>query len=191
MRKALHNFIRRILMPPKEDTVTLWRKGGAKIGKDVQIGPGVEYVGGFNELKLLTIEDCAVIAAHAKIILHDAALSVHDLPSKFSRVHIGKRTFIGANSTIMCGIEIGEGAIIGAGSVVTKDVPPYSVALGNPAKVVGTVDDLKKKHEEEKKREELLEKEGKKRRHHYFYSPWPESKKRTDDSYEEFLKSIK
>ena len=43
---------------------------------------------------------------------------------------------IGANATILCGITIGEGAMIGAGSVVTKDVPPFAVVVGNPAKVI-------------------------------------------------------
>lgn len=43
---------------------------------------------------------------------------------------------IGSNSTILCGITIGEGALIGAGSVVTKDVPPHTLVVGNPARVV-------------------------------------------------------
>lgn len=43
---------------------------------------------------------------------------------------------IGANATIMCGITIGEGAMVGAGSVVLKDVPPYAVVVGNPARVI-------------------------------------------------------
>lgn len=42
---------------------------------------------------------------------------------------------IGANSTILCGITLGRGCLIGAGSVVTKDVPPYAVVTGNPARV--------------------------------------------------------
>ena len=43
---------------------------------------------------------------------------------------------IGANSTILCGITIGEGALIGAGSVVTRSIPPMAIAVGNPARVV-------------------------------------------------------
>lgn len=42
---------------------------------------------------------------------------------------------IGANSTILCGLTIGRGALIGAGSVVTRDVPPYAIVAGNPARV--------------------------------------------------------
>jgi acetyltransferase-like isoleucine patch superfamily enzyme len=46
---------------------------------------------------------------------------------------------IGSNATILCGITIGEGALIGAGSVVTKNVPPHSVVAGNPARVIKTL----------------------------------------------------
>ena len=45
---------------------------------------------------------------------------------------------IGANATILPGIEIGEGAMIGAGAVVTKSVPSFAVVVGNPARIVGT-----------------------------------------------------
>ncbi len=49
-----------------------------------------------------------------------------------------KRTAsIGSNATIVCGITIGEGALVGAGAVVTRDVPPYAIVAGVPAKVVG------------------------------------------------------
>jgi acetyltransferase-like isoleucine patch superfamily enzyme len=47
---------------------------------------------------------------------------------------------IGSNATILCGITIGENALIGAGSVVTKDVPPNAVVVGNPARVIKTLD---------------------------------------------------
>ncbi|GFO55346.1 N-acetyltransferase [Geomonas sp. Red276] len=47
---------------------------------------------------------------------------------------------IGSSATLLCGITIGEGAIVGAGSVVTKDVPPYCVVAGNPARILRTID---------------------------------------------------
>jgi len=55
---------------------------------------------------------------------------------KSASIKIGNKVWIGFNSIILKGITIGEGAVVGAGSVVTKDVPPYVVVAGNPAKVI-------------------------------------------------------
>ena len=57
-------------------------------------------------------------------------------PEEIKPVHIGRYAWIGQNSFIMKGVTIGEGAIIGVNSVVVNDIPAYSVAMGNPARVV-------------------------------------------------------
>ncbi len=59
-----------------------------------------------------------------------------------SKTLVKKRASIGANATILCGITIGKNSIVGAGSVVTKNVPDNSIVVGNPAKVIGKVKDL-------------------------------------------------
>lgn len=56
---------------------------------------------------------------------------------QYSKTHVGRGATIGANSTIVCGHNIGEFAFIGAGAVVTKDVPPYALVVGNPARQTG------------------------------------------------------
>ncbi len=61
----------------------------------------------------------------------------------FGKVHIGKGVSIGVNVTVLPGVTIGEGSIIGAGSVVTRSIPPYSIAVGNPAKVIRTIDEFR------------------------------------------------
>ncbi|MCC6600108.1 MAG: N-acetyltransferase, partial [Crocinitomicaceae bacterium] len=53
---------------------------------------------------------------------------------KVEETHIGKGASIGSSATILCGISIGENAIVGAGSVVTKNVPPNTIVAGNPAR---------------------------------------------------------
>jgi acetyltransferase-like isoleucine patch superfamily enzyme len=53
---------------------------------------------------------------------------------------VRKSASIGSGSTILCGLEIGEGALVGAGSVVTKNVPPHTVVAGNPARVLRRVE---------------------------------------------------
>ena len=52
---------------------------------------------------------------------------------------VKRRASIGSNATILCGVTIGEGAIVGAGSIVTRDVPPHSIVAGNPARVLRTI----------------------------------------------------
>ncbi len=59
--------------------------------------------------------------------------------SEYAKTHVGKGASIGANATIVCGHDIGEYAFIGAGAVVTKNVQPYSLWVGNPAKQMGWI----------------------------------------------------
>jgi UDP-2-acetamido-3-amino-2,3-dideoxy-glucuronate N-acetyltransferase len=56
---------------------------------------------------------------------------------QYLSTHVGKGASIGANATIVCGNPIGEYAFIGAGTVVTKEVPPYALVVGNPARQIG------------------------------------------------------
>lgn len=54
---------------------------------------------------------------------------------------VKRRASIGSNATVLCGVTIGESAIVGAGSVVTQDVPPYTIVAGNPARVIRKIAD--------------------------------------------------
>ncbi|MDY2922351.1 MAG: DapH/DapD/GlmU-related protein [Eubacterium sp.] len=109
--------------------------GSVKIGKNVIINSNLLAMarGG------ITIEDNAMIAANVQLISNN-----HDpydlwiLPCK--PVLIKEYAWIGAGATILPGVCVGKHAIVGAGSVVTKDVPDYAVAVGNPARVVKMLD---------------------------------------------------
>lgn len=59
--------------------------------------------------------------------------------SQYAKTHVGKGASIGANATIVCGHDIGKFAFIGAGAVVTKNVPDYALMVGNPAKQLGWI----------------------------------------------------
>lgn len=61
-------------------------------------------------------------------------------PDRFSGITIEKGASIGANATLLPGIVVGEYAMVGAGAVVTKDVPAYAVVVGNPAKIIRVID---------------------------------------------------
>jgi acetyltransferase-like isoleucine patch superfamily enzyme len=65
-------------------------------------------------------------------------LSNTDKIEEWKQIVIGNDVFIGMNVTIIDGINIGDGAIIGAGAIVSKDIPPYSIAVGNPIQIIGS-----------------------------------------------------
>ncbi len=70
-------------------------------------------------------------------VAFDAVIFAHDMTRGLrTHTYVGERCFIGARSIIMPGIKVGDGSIVGAGAVVTRDVPPGSIVVGNPAKVV-------------------------------------------------------
>ncbi len=57
--------------------------------------------------------------------------------NQYLKTNVGKGATIGANATVVCGNNIGEYAFVGAGAVVTKDIPPYALVVGNPSKQIG------------------------------------------------------
>lgn len=86
---------------------------GVTCGDDVFLGPSMVFTNIMNPRSAIVRKD------------------------QYSKTHVGNGASIGANATIVCGNDIGQYAFIGAGSVVTKSVPPYALVLGNPAKQTG------------------------------------------------------
>ena len=81
------------------------------------------------------------LAPRVHILAHDASTYVFFGKTRAANVTIGNDVFVGASSIILPGVHIGNRVIIGAGSIVKHDIPDNSVAVGNPAKVVCSVDD--------------------------------------------------
>lgn len=102
------------------------------IGKFCQIGAGVEFVmnGANHQMNAVSTYPFYIFGSWDQ-----SAPSKEDLPLKGDTV-VGNDVWIGQNSTILPGVHIGDGAIIGLNSVVTRDVPPYTIVAGNPAKAV-------------------------------------------------------
>lgn len=103
------------------------------IGERVTVKPGVYLWDG------MRIGDDVFIGPNATFI-NDKHPRSKQFPSNFQVTKIGSGASIGANATILGGIEIGEHAMIGAGSVVTKSVDPFTLVYGNPAKIIGKID---------------------------------------------------
>lgn len=125
----------------------LVRKHGGVVGKDVFIGENVHI--DLDWAFLLEIGDGAVISARTVIEMHDSSLPnvMGRGKLRVGRVRIGKRSYIGVNTVILPGVHIGDGAIVGALSLVNRDVPPRQVWAGNPARFIRTVDALVQKRE--------------------------------------------
>ena len=154
-------------------------KEGMKVGKNCQfISPGPNFG---SEPYLITIGDNTTVSFDVAFVTHDAGTRVlrnlAEPGSKeketviYGEIKIGKNCFIGCRSTILPGVTIGDNSIIGAGSVVNRNIPANSVAAGVPCKVICTLDEYKEKHkddflymvsmEPEKKRKYLLNRFGK------------------------------
>ena len=99
-------------------TLAYTNRGHLRLGQRVSIGPGCVLV----------------LAAHA-----NNSRIMQQIPQKERSIVIEDDVWLGAGVIVLPEITIGEGSIIGAGAVVTKDIPPHSVAVGNPAKIIKKV----------------------------------------------------
>lgn len=112
----------------------LLKMGGVNIRGRVLIygGVGVDTVAPDK----IFIGNNVAITAGTKILTHYLDPSVKGRMFRIGEVHIEDDVFIGVNVCICNSVKIGKGAIVGAGSVVTKDIPPYQVWAGNPARYI-------------------------------------------------------
>ena len=111
---------------------------GVYIDDSVRIGSGVKIQNGANIYKGVTIED-DVFVGPAATFTNDMYPRAFSKDWKVTETTVKKGASIGANATIRCGVVIGEYAMVGAGSVVTKNVGDHELVVGNPARVVGKV----------------------------------------------------
>jgi acetyltransferase-like isoleucine patch superfamily enzyme len=105
------------------------------IENDVVIGDNVTVKSGVYLWDGIRVEEFVVIGPNATFV-NDLYSKSKQYPTEFQQTYLRKGCSIGANTTIVCGNEIGENTLIGAGSVVTKNMPPNSVCYGNPCKLI-------------------------------------------------------
>ena len=109
-------------------------------------GPDKYYKKGMNSnidalSDLVEIGEGFISAPGSIILAHDASTITHTGKLRVEKTIIGKNVFLGANAVVLPGVNVGDDSIIGAGAVVTKDVPKGVVVAGNPAKFISTVED--------------------------------------------------
>ena len=109
------------------------------IDNKVTIGDGVKIQNNVSVYNGVTIEEDVFVGPSVVFTNVINPRSFIERKNEFKPTLLKKGATIGANATIICGISIGEYAIIGAGTVVTKDVAPYALVIGNPGRQVGSV----------------------------------------------------
>ena len=117
---------------------SIWKKGpNIVIGSNVFIGNNTE----FNISKKISIGDDCLIASGCKFIDHnhgfsDSTTLIRDQPLAEEPIIIENNVWFGVNCLILKGVRIGSGSVIGAGSIVSHDIPPKELWCGNPAKLL-------------------------------------------------------
>ncbi|MCH5596529.1 acyltransferase [Niabella ginsengisoli] len=112
------------------------------IGDKVVVGNKVKIQNNVSLYEGVICEDEVFIGPSAVFTNVINPRSAVDRKQEFKPTLIKKGATIGANATIVCGVEIGKYAFVGAGAVVTKDIPDYTLMVGNPAKQIGWVNEM-------------------------------------------------
>lgn len=110
-------------------------KRGMKIGKNFNRQSGTRMDP--SHCWLITIGDDVTLSNKVQILAHDDTTRIYTGYGRIAPVKIGDRVFVGANSTILMNTTIGNDVIIGAGSLVTGNIPDNSIVAGVPAKIIG------------------------------------------------------
>jgi maltose O-acetyltransferase len=111
---------------------------GTFVARNAYLDPGHPW--------LITIGEDSGLSPGVIVMVHDASMKHHMGHTRIARVVIGDRVFVGVGAIILPGTRVGDDAIVGAGAVVRGDIPPGSMVVGNPAKVVADVTSVAEWH---------------------------------------------
>ena len=129
---------------PRKLRPKLMRKMGCKVGNGCFIGDHVRIDQGHADMIIL--EDSVSIASGTRLLCHQRDFSDYCVGDDYMKlgyivrpIVLKKGCLVGMESFVMPGVTVGEGAIVGAGSLVTKDIPAWTIASGRPARVVKAI----------------------------------------------------
>lgn len=120
------------------------KRNGMKVGENLNCAPSV-FIDPAHCF-LISIGDNCTFASKVHILAHDASIKKHLGYTKIGKVVIGNRVFLGVGTIILPGCTVGDDVIVGAGSVVTGNIPPREVWAGNPAKKICSLEECLSKH---------------------------------------------
>jgi len=151
-RAQVLNYLRNIYSKLQDRNKQLYieelQRDGLKLGRNVAIVD--DFFFDRAHCYLISIGDNTIIAPSVRLVAHDASTKLYLGYTKFGKINIRENCFIGHSVTVLCGVTIGPNSIVGAGSIVTKDVPPGMVAVGAPAKVICTLEEYLAHHRVDK-----------------------------------------
>lgn len=145
------------LLHSQEPMLHFYRRGGVKIGKNCLICSNILT----KESHLLEIGNNVTISTNVTFITHDnsAKLLFGDRGDLFGKIKVGDNCFIGENSCLLYGVELGNNIIVAAGSVVTKSFDEENIIIGgNPARKISTWEKYQEKYEDKAIRRRDMEK---------------------------------
>lgn len=147
LEKMLDRFYLEPFAPRKLRPILI-RKMGCHVGKNTFFGDYVRMDTSYADM--IYIGDYTHITSGCRLLCHQRDLTGYcvgdnaaNLGYKTGEIHIGKGVMVGMETIIMPGVTIGDGAIIGAGSIVTRDIPAWTIATGRPARVVKQIPERK------------------------------------------------
>ena len=148
--RKISNRLQNYIRLTSDEYIEQLRLGGAKIGNNVFFRYPEHTLIDMTRPSLIELGDNLDINDNFTILTHDFGTYVfrnlyHDFVNCSGKVKIGSNIYFGRDVTILKGVTIGDNCIIGLGSVVSKDIPANSVAVGYPAKVVSTIEEYYKK----------------------------------------------
>jgi acetyltransferase-like isoleucine patch superfamily enzyme len=130
------------IVPPSIFRNYFYKISGINLGSKVFIGNGVTFIDGFLSGHIV-LENGVTISPNATIIAmsypNASELKSFKRIVKSEKISIGRNTWVGASAIILPGVVIGDSCVIGAGSVVTKDIPVGEIWIGNPARFIRRV----------------------------------------------------
>ncbi len=146
----LHMLYGKLKQYYKKKHLNMLIKRGLDMGKNIQIEGNIHIDP--SHCFLIRIEDNCFFGPDVHIFAHEAGPFRYLGITKLAKVTIKENSGLGLAAVVMPGVTIGPNSIVGAYSVVTRDVPPNSIAVGNPVKIVASMDDYLERHAKDEKK---------------------------------------